>query len=85
MSDLVIECINLVHAAGLDVDAIISDGAQWNRGTWTQFRIHENNISYQHSRDEKGQLWFLSDFPHLIKNLRNFIVSKEETWVNFSY
>ena len=82
---LVIECVNLLHAAGLYVDAIISDGAQWNRGMWTQFGIHENNVSCQHPCDEKEQLWFLSDFPHLIKNLRNFIVSKEETWVNFVY
>lgn len=81
LSHLVIECINLLKACQLSVNAIISDGGQWNRGMWTQFGICEGNTSCEHPIEEDKTLWFLSDFPHLIKNLRNTIVSSEETWL----
>ena len=84
LSHLIIECLNLLHAAGLHVQAVVSDGAQWNRGMWTQFGINEENVSCTHPCDENEKLWFLSDFPHLVKNVRNSIVSREETWVQFS-
>ena len=32
LAHLVLECINLLNASGLYVDAVVSDGAQWNRG-----------------------------------------------------
>ena len=85
LSHLVIEYINLLHACGLYVDAVISDRAQWNRGMWTLFGINQDNVSCDHPREKDEKLWFLSDFPHLIKNLRNFLVSREDTWVNFSH
>ena len=40
LSHLVIECINLMHACGLCIEEVMSVGAQWNRGMWTQFGIN---------------------------------------------
>ena len=81
LNHLVIECINLLHVCGIHVQAVVSDGAQWNRGMWSEFGIDAENVSCVHPCNDEDRLWFLSDFPHLIKNTRNFIVSKEETWV----
>ena len=83
LSHLIIECISLLSACGLHVNAVVSDGAQWNRGMWTQFGINEKKVSCKHPVEENEELWFISDFPHLIKNLRNNIVSREKTWVKF--
>ena len=74
LSHLVMECINLLHAVGIYVQAVVSDGAQWNRGMWTQLNINEKNVPCEHPCNADERLWFLSDFPHLIKNLRNCIV-----------
>ena len=68
---LIIECIGMLHAAGFSIDAVTTDGAAWNRKTWKLFGIDENNLSCVHPCDESGKLWFLSDFLHLIKCLRN--------------
>jgi len=78
---LIMECILLLEKSGFFVDAVITDGASWNRNMWTKFGVTEEKVLVTHPSDVKRQLWFLSDFPHLIKNLRNFIVKHEETWV----
>ncbi|KAL5239084.1 hypothetical protein ACI65C_006494 [Semiaphis heraclei] len=77
---LIMECILLLEKSGFFVDAVTRDGASWNRNMWTQFGVTEEKVWVTHPSDIKRQLWFLSDFPHLIKNLRNFIVKHEETW-----
>lgn len=82
LSHLIIECINLLHVCGIHVQGVVSDGAQWNRGMWNQFGINDNSFSCSHSNNENERLWFLSDFPHLVKNFINFIVSREETLVS---
>ncbi|KAJ8911512.1 hypothetical protein NQ315_012483 [Exocentrus adspersus] len=76
----IIECIMLLERSGFYVDVVTTDGASWNRGMWKKFNITEENVSCEHIMDSSRRLWFCSDFPHLLKNVRNFIVSKPETW-----
>lgn len=54
------------------VDAVVSDGASWNRSMWNIFGVTEECVSIQHIVDTERRLWFISDFPHLIKCLRNY-------------
>lgn len=75
---LVIECIGLADQAGLEVD-VTTDGATWNRNMWPQFGIIKENSSVPHVIDPKRRLWFVSDFPHLIECLKNFLRMKNVT------
>ncbi|XP_029347780.1 uncharacterized protein LOC115034612 [Acyrthosiphon pisum] len=69
-------------ACFLSKDVITTDGATWNRSMWSKFGISKENISCTHMHDESRRLWFVSDFPHLIKNMRNCKVKQEEFWVS---
>lgn len=71
---LLIECISLSEKAGLRIDAVTCDGATWNRAMWDMFGVTKETVSVEHIIDENRRLWFLSDFPHLIKCLRNFLI-----------
>lgn len=82
---LVMECVVLLEKSGFFVDAIVSDGASWNRNMWQHFGINEENISCSHILDENRKLWFVSDFPHLIKNVRNSISSAKQMMVYFYF
>ena len=59
------------------MDAVTTDGASKNRKMWTEFGISEENVSCVHVCDAERRLWFISDFPHLIKNLRNYVPDKK--------
>ncbi|XP_031785849.1 uncharacterized protein LOC100115274 isoform X2 [Nasonia vitripennis] len=69
---LLVEAIVLAERAGLKVDGIANDGASWNRAMWDHFGVTEKNVSVEHIVNSTRRLWFFSDFPHLIKCLRNF-------------
>ncbi|XP_031781272.1 uncharacterized protein LOC116416548 isoform X2 [Nasonia vitripennis] len=75
------EAIILAEKAGLKVDAIANDGASWNRTMWDLFGVTEDCVSIEHIVDPERRLWFFSDFPHLIKCVRNFF-SKQEKHAN---
>lgn len=72
------ECILITERSGFFINAITMDGAQWNRGVWKYFGINKDNPSCIHPYDESRQLWFMSDFPHLIKCLRNTLMQLDE-------
>ncbi|XP_071642320.1 uncharacterized protein [Temnothorax longispinosus] len=72
LHQLVMECIILTEKSGFKVDGVASDGASWNRSMWDKFGVTEEEISVPHIMDLERRLWFFSDFPHLIKCLRNF-------------
>jgi len=82
LRQIVIEAIILIEKSGFFVDVVTTDGAAWNRGMWNKFGISENNVSCEHIFDNNRRLWFMSDFPHLIKNLRNSLIKQNETRVN---
>ena len=69
---IIMECIILTEQAGLKIDAVVSDGASWNRSMWNIFGVTEECVSVEHIVDIERRLWFISDFPHLIKCLRNY-------------
>ncbi|CAG5078808.1 Similar to T: Transposable element P transposase (Drosophila melanogaster) [Cotesia congregata] len=54
----------------INVDAVVMDGASWNRGVWKIFGVNENNISCEHPYDSSRRLWMISDFHHLVKCFR---------------
>lgn len=60
--------------------SITCDGASWNRSMWRLFGIQGSashvRSSTKHPVDPKRQLYFFSDFPHLLKNVRNGFVEK---------
>lgn len=81
LHNIILEAIILMENSGFKVDYIVSDGATWNRSMWRHFGVGLNNLSCEHIFDETRKLWFLSDFPHLIKNVRNWLVQKQEILV----
>lgn len=70
-----IEAIILSEKAGLFVDHISCDGAAWNRKMWQLAGVSASSkkvvCKTEHPVDSKRDLHFVSDFPHLIKCLRN--------------
>lgn len=77
LHNLIIECIGLAEKSGLRIDAVVTNGASRNRNMWSQFGITKNKVSVQHVVDPTRNLWFISDFPHLIKCVRNFLTHKD--------
>ncbi|XP_074113767.1 uncharacterized protein LOC141536884 isoform X3 [Cotesia typhae] len=67
---LILECIVLMENSGINIDAVVMDGASWNRGVWKIFGIDESKISCEHPCDSSRRLWMISDFHHLIKCFR---------------
>ena len=82
---IVIEAIILLENAEFMVDAITSDGAQWNRGMWQLFGVNERKVHCRHVCDDNRKLWFISDFPHLIKCIRNWMTGKNRLFKVDSY
>lgn len=75
LQKIILEGIILAEKAGLFIDAVVTDGAAWNRNMWKRFGVSESKISACHPCDKKRKLWFLSDYPHLAKIFRNFITN----------
>ena len=88
LHQIILEAIILAERAGLKVDAVASDGASWNRSMWNLFGVTEANVSVEHVVDPERRLWFFSDFPHLIKCLRNVLSTLnkyDKFWVGISF
>lgn len=81
---ILLEAIALTKKAGLKVDGVSCDGASWNQNMWDIFGVTEDEVSVEHPVDTERRLWFVSDFPHLIKCLRNFFTKHDrydQIWV----
>lgn len=84
LHQILLEAVMLTERAGLKVDGISCDGASWNRNMWDIFGVSEDKVSVKHPVDPERRLWFFSDFPHLIKCLRNFFTKQgkyDKIWV----
>ncbi|KYM96576.1 hypothetical protein ALC62_12756 [Cyphomyrmex costatus] len=81
LKHLTMECIILLQKSGFHVDVVTSDGATWNSCVHPYTVSNGCSESSDDNDDpmETRRLWFCSDFSHLLKNLRNFLVSNEET------
>ncbi|KAH6941460.1 hypothetical protein HPB50_018218 [Hyalomma asiaticum] len=79
LAKILIEATVLAEASGLLVDFITCDGASWNRRMWKILGIgvESGNVTCktEHPVDPARHLHFLSDFPHLIKCVRNTLLS----------
>lgn len=78
LAEILTEATILAKASELLVDFITCDGASWNRRMWNILRIGVKNgkitCSREHPVDPSRELFFLSDFPHLFKCLRNSLL-----------
>ncbi|KAK3931680.1 Transposable element P transposase [Frankliniella fusca] len=77
LTKLVLEAVILLERSGLIVDAVVTDGATWNRSMWTKFGVTADKPSAEHPCDTDRCLWFISDFPHLLKCMRNCLCTKK--------
>lgn len=75
---ILVEATILAEKAGLFIHFVTCDGATWNRKMWTLMGIRGSTrkiiCRVQHPVDTKRNLHFLSDFPHLVKCLRNSLL-----------
>jgi len=69
LQKLIVEAVILLEKSGFKVHNVVTDGGPWNRGMWNSFGIKNINVSFQHPIDSERSLWFISDFPHLIKTM----------------
>lgn len=75
---ILVEATILAEQAGLFVHFVTCDGATWNRKMWTLMGVQGSaskiTCKVKHPVDGKRELDFLSDFPHLMKCLRNSLL-----------
>lgn len=85
LTKLIMESIILTEYAGFFVDGVVTDGAAWNRSMWAKFGVTEKNPSSEHPCDSNPnrRLFFFSDYPHLLKCMRNCFLSKKVIEVQF--
>lgn len=78
LARVLIEAIILAESSGLFVDFLTCDGATWNRSMWKVLGISGKaghvKCKVEHPVDGSRSLHFVSDFPHLIKCVRNGLV-----------
>lgn len=81
LSKIILEAVVLCENAGLRVDFITCDGASWNRSMWRSFGVcgkkGKTVCRRQHPTDAERFIYFVSDFPHLLKCVRNCFVRKD--------
>ncbi|KAG0444738.1 hypothetical protein HPB47_013439 [Ixodes persulcatus] len=81
LSKIITEAIILCEEAGLFVDYLCCDGASWNRNMWHSFGIEASLGSVQckceHPVDLERHIFFISDFPHLVKCVRNLLLDDQ--------
>ena len=71
--------IELLYERGITVRAIVSDMGPNNQSMWKHVGIYSRRDlvvnSIQHPVSSAQQLYFLADVPHLLKNLRNMLLT----------
>ncbi|KAK3929706.1 Transposable element P transposase, partial [Frankliniella fusca] len=77
LTKLLLEAVILLERSNLFVDGVVTDGASWNRSMWINFGVTKEKPSAEHPCDPQRRLWFISDFPHLLKCMRNAVCSKK--------
>jgi len=75
LEKIIMEAVILLENQNIRVDCITTDGATRNRNMWKLFGISKKSSSCIHPTDGNRKLWFASDFPHLIRNLKSRIIN----------
>lgn len=80
LSKILLEATILAEKSGLFVDFWTSDGAPWNRCLWKLLGIRASATDIKckipHPVNKGRSIHFISDFPHLVKYVRNAFVGK---------
>lgn len=80
LAKIVLEATVLCEQAGLLVHYVCTDGASWNYSMWHKFGVYSNKKSVKfkvkHPCNERRFLHFISDFPHLMKCVRNTLMKR---------
>ena len=84
LQKLIVEAVILLEKSGFKVHNVVTDGGPWNRGMWNSFGITNTNVSCQHPMDSERKLWFISDFPHLIKTMWTRILKNKILKVGYN-
>ncbi|KAH6932644.1 hypothetical protein HPB50_008228 [Hyalomma asiaticum] len=75
LAKIVLEATISAEKAGLFVNYVTCDATTWNRKMWRMMGLKANSkeaiAKRVHPSDDKRSLYFLSDFPHLVKNIGN--------------
>lgn len=78
LAKIILECVIVCENAGLHVDFVTCDGASSNRAMWRSFGVvgtkEKTVCRRKHPSDPERFLYFVSDFPHLAKCVRNSFV-----------
>ncbi|KAL5237829.1 hypothetical protein ACI65C_005239 [Semiaphis heraclei] len=77
LEKIITEAVILLENQNIHVDVITNDGATWNRSMWKLFGISEKSSSCTHPVNPERKVWFVSDFSHLIKNLKSRIINSK--------
>lgn len=80
LKSIVLEIIEKAENIGLRIHSVTTDMGLANRRMWSSFQIgvgrnSEIRNAILHPCDENRQLFFLADTPHLLKNLKNYLIS----------
>lgn len=77
---IILKATLLREQAGLRVHYICTDGAPWNRSMWLKMGVHGNakdvRCKVAHPCEQQRFLHFVSDFPHLVKCVRNTMMKQ---------
>jgi hypothetical protein len=82
LKEIICNIITKAEQIGLKVIAITSDMGSANQRMWREFGISVTNgnmtTSVGHPYDHSRQLHFIADPPHILKNVRNFMISGQK-------
>ncbi|XP_035281837.1 mitochondrial import inner membrane translocase subunit Tim10 isoform X1 [Anguilla anguilla] len=71
---VILEIIQRTASIGLHVLDVTTDMGNPNRATWKSFGVDHNKTSVPHPVTPDRQLYFMSDVPYLVKNLKSALV-----------
>ncbi|KAH7944966.1 hypothetical protein HPB49_002862 [Dermacentor silvarum] len=78
LAKIIVEAVIMLENSFLRVDFVTTDAAAWNRSMWRSFgisgKMHRVICKTVHPVHSRRHLHFISDFPHLIKNVRNCLL-----------
>lgn len=79
LSKIIVDAMTCAEKSGLFVDFVTCDGASWNHSMMNIFgisgKLSKTVCKIKHPVDPSRELHFISDFPHLVKCVRNAIAS----------
>jgi len=82
LAKLILKAIILLENCGAKVDGLVSDGASTNRAALASFGFSgckQNPVnSMANPCDDQRTIYFFCDMPHLLKTIRNNLLTKKE-------